>query len=166
MKIPLSNTTRQRALQALGSLDTEKLLDVVKITPVNQFYIRNLDESLLQDTNRMKSILPTSDILPDYRDYAKQVNFDGQIRSKGRDSLKVEIPRLGPIGSKRISNEKNYGTEVTLHKASDYYEHKVKQPEMPKMEVRPQSKRAVEDVFDEGETSSNDIGGESGYGSF
>lgn len=165
MKVPLSNTTRQRALQALGSLDTEKLLDVVKMTPVNEFYIKNLDEALASDAQRVSALFPKSDILPDYRDYAKQTNFDGKIRSKGRESLKVEIPRLGPIGAKRISNDANYGTQVTVHKGSEFYEHKVKHPEVPKAEVRPQSKKAIDEVFDD-ETSSNDIGGESGYGTF
>lgn len=166
MKIPLSNTTRQRALQALGSLDTEKLLDVVKVTKVNEFYIKNLEESLASDAQRIAEVMPRSDFLPDYRDYAKQTNFDGEVRSKGRDSLKVEIPRMGKIGAKRISNERNYGTEITVPKGSDYYEHKVKQPEMPKVEARPQTKKALDEVFDEVETSNNDLGGESGYGTF
>lgn len=164
MKVYLSNTTRQRAMQALQSLDTESLLDVVKVTPVNQFYIKSLDESLMKDQERNAAVFQRSDILPQDRNYARQTNFTGEIKSKGKDSLKVEIPRLAAPGGKRISNDHNYGTEVTLHRGSQYYDNKVEQPTMPKATVRPQSKKALDEVFEAEETSNNDLGGSSGYG--
>lgn len=153
-----SQTTRRRALDAANSLDTDKLLDVIRVAPVNNYFMKSIDSAIQKDREAMRSWLPsTSDDVPEHV-FRSGPSEESKLLNLIRRTAREDVPNLGPIGAKRISRDYNNATNITLGSAlaqGDNLHVKTPSSAFRKNEA----KKDRDEVSSQEETSSNDLGG-------
>jgi hypothetical protein len=164
MKIPISMTTRSKALEALNSLESEKVLELARVAWVNPYYEKTIEQSLQRDRDRAKEWLgePEVSIVP--RKEHKGPSDAQRMLAMVSRYEGVDVPRYGPPGSGRISHEVNHATALTLGSAKAQGDTlHVKQPKLDMSTKK--AKEAVEEVFSSpGEGTTEGDGGGGGYG--
>jgi len=164
IKVPISLSTRKKALEAINSLESERIVEIARIARVNPYYAKTIDESLQRDKERAEEWLgePSVSIVPPRE--RKGPSEAQRLLSLITRHEGVEVPRYGRPGKGRISHEVNHATALTVGSAKAQGDTlHVKQPKLDMESTR--VKKALDDVFTGagGDTSEGD-GGTGGYG--
>lgn len=168
MQFPPSQTTRRKALEAVTSLETEKLLELVQVAKVQPFYTEEIAKSVARDSRDAHEWLrtPEIDIIPE-RTRQSGATPTQKLHSMLARYEGVEVPRYGRPGGERTGREMNHATEVTrgLTLGSALAAGDTLNVKQPKIEDTRRAKEALEAVFsDGGDVTSEGDGGTGGYG--
>lgn len=164
IKVPISLSTRKKALEAINSLETEKVLELTRVARVNPYYAKSIDESLMRDRQRAEEWIgePSVSIVP-AREHKGPSEAQRLLSLISRHEG-VDVPRYGPPGKGRISREVNHATSLTVGSAKAQGD--TLHVQQPKLDMgSKKAKEALEDVFTgAGGDSSEGDGGTGGYG--
>jgi len=168
MNVPMSQTTRRKALDALESLETSKVLELVRVARVQPFYEKAIASSVERDEKRAAEWMRA----PDVSITPERVRRSGASESQKLASMLtryegVEMPKYGRVGGERISNDYNHATGVTrgLSLGSAKAQGDTLRVDMPKLTDSRKAKEAIEAISSPaGDLSSEGDGGTGGYG--
>ena len=164
IKLPLSQTTRRKALDAIGSLETEQLLSLVQTAKVKPFYAKTISESISRDEKMAKEWMQESSIsITPARERRDGASDAQKMHSLMTRYESLPEARYGRPGGKRTGFDVNEATAETVGSAKAQGDTlRVAQPRL-NMDAQKRTKEAIDQVFSSPGETSEDSGG-SGYG--
>lgn len=167
MQVPMSQTTRRKALDALESLETEKVLELVRVARVQPFYEKAIASSVERDEKKAAEWMRA----PDVSITPERVRRSGASEAQKLASMLtryegVEVPKYGRPGGERTGNEYNHATEVTrgLTLGSAKTQGDTLRVEQPRLADTRKAKEALEAISSAADDASEGDGGTGGYG--
>jgi hypothetical protein len=166
MKIPFSQTTRRRALDALESLETEKVLELVRVARVQPFYEKAIGQAIHADELKAREWMraPDISIIPE-RERRSGASPVQKLASMLARYEGVEVPRAGRPGGHSMGGSLKGAPGAGLTLGSAKAQGDTLHVEMPRLTGQQKAKEALDEVFSPaGDVSSEGDGGTGGYG--
>ena len=161
-RIPMSESTRVRAMHAYANMDTEKLVELLNQAPksyVPDYYKQSIAESMQYDAKRAREWL-------DVKDMMNGVTHSGAEAPKKMLAAAMRETRPTLEQGPRTTSVKQ-GMALPAAKAPSALSQgdnlRVAQPKLT-LDMRKKADEALHDLAPNTDTSNNDSGGAGGYG--